>query len=144
VFGVDESSGARWQNVTADVRRFGSAADALIGRAFTASLATNSLKLAFDPENHRHEYIWIDPPWTLYHQADLTMSASEYSDNAFKAWTEQLTPVRSAEFLSWSVSPDFTTTFELDRGYRFVLPPQDSQPGEDCLFDHWFAAQSAG
>jgi hypothetical protein len=129
--------------VSTDATKFGSTADALVGRAFTASLDTNSLKLTFDPDNHRHEYIWIDPPWALYHDDNLAMSSSDYSESSFKVWAGQLVAARSAEFLGWSVAPDFTTIFELDRGYRLVLPPEDAKQGEDSFFAHWFAAEPA-
>jgi hypothetical protein len=100
----------------------------------------NSIKLRFSTEIDIRglQYIWIDPPWRLLSGDAIVMTSADYAEENFQSWSELLAPLNRTTLIRWKYEDDGTTIFEFDKGYRLMLPLDESDD-EDNGYDHWYA-----
>lgn len=121
-----------------DAGRYGKVVDRLLGHECAATLAANSIKLAFGDRQKGCPYIWIDPPWRLEHEGRCVTSSSDYSEDAFKPWSRLLDPLRPAT-LSARHEEEGTTIFTFAGGERLVVPPEVGDMDDESWYSHWYA-----
>lgn len=124
-----------------DAGRYGKVVDGFVGGACAATLATNSIKLAFGHGQKGDPYVWIDPPWRFEHDEHCVTTATEYSEDTFTTWSGLLGPLRHATLLAWT-DGERATTFSFDGGYRLVVPWLDPDGDDEhpSWYSRWYAA----
>jgi hypothetical protein len=128
-----------------DFQQYGSALKSMSGKTFEVSLATNSMKLRFDPEDHRRRYVWIDPPWTIERAGAVIASGGDYPDpdeadyvQKHESWCAELQRLLSGTRLEMvSCSSEGTVQLGLADDLRLVLLP-GLEPQEDLGYDDWY------
>lgn len=121
-----------------DAGRYGKVVDALLGHDCSATLATNSIMLAFGDGQKGCPYIWIDPPWRLEHEGRCVMASSDYAEDAFKAWSGLLAPLRLATLSAWD-DEGGTPSFSFAGGQRLILPWDGGEISDESWYSHWYA-----
>ena len=131
-----------------DWATYGPIARALLGRTVLSGLPTNSLKLATDKADHRHAYIWVDPPWELLRDGARLVGSAEYPHHEapdylerHTAWGAVVWPVLTDAVLTdVRSSVDGTTEFSFAGGV--VLKVGTGEPEADgwaLWYDDWYA-----
>jgi len=130
-----------------DFLRFEEALNWLAGKTFEVGLATNSIKLLFDPENHRHRYVWVDPPWVLKRRESEIASGADYPDPAeaehqakHETWCARVKALLDGRVLkdarSW---PDGTVDMRLSGRLTLVLLAHDDRADDsERWYDDWY------
>jgi hypothetical protein len=113
----------------------------LVGLECERTLATNSIKLRFVAEDKRLQgaYIWIDPPWELFHDLQLVTTSEEYVASDFNRWSEMLHPLDRTVLKAWNPSLNDATVFTFESAYRLLVPHLKGEIKEDRWYLHWYA-----
>lgn len=127
--------------MTHDSQEFGQIVDALVGKTFERSLATNSIKLRFGTEIDPRgtDYIWIDPPWELRSADELVTTSADYDDVRFKEWSQLFDPLNKDILKSWEAAENGSVIFSTGNGYKIVLPFSGDIREEGYWYSHWYA-----
>jgi hypothetical protein len=124
---------------------YGDALNHLGGLPLEAGLAMNSIKLLFDPGNHRHRYVWIDPPWVLERGSAVVASGGDYPDPTEPAyqlkhqtWCAWVKALLDGTVLQSAVSlPDGTGCIRFSRGLNLLLLGSGGSDPERW-YDDWY------
>jgi len=129
------------KTVTADAEQYGSIVNRLIGKPCERTLAANSIKIRFgtDKDPRGIQYLWIDPPWRFEFRGQCITASFNYDDDSFSQWSQLFSPLNRTVFRSWEIKQDGTTVFSFDRGYKLVLPLNETSIEEDDWYHHWYA-----
>jgi hypothetical protein len=127
---------------TRDAEEFGVIVERLVGHECERTLATNSIKLRFDTERDPRglRYIWIEPPWTLYHGDLVITTSDEYTDEAFSAWNRHLDPLNRTTFVGWEGRDD-GTAFRFANEYTVFVPAGYGDREGNVWFERWYARE---
>jgi len=112
---------------------------AMLGQRFELTVATSSLKLAFDGANHRHRYLWLDPAWVLEDAAGTTeLHSRDCPDDgdAFRAWAAGLDPLRTAALSAIRRDGD-TTLLVFENGKR-LRSLDGATEDDDAWYDDFY------
>ena len=130
-----------------DFQEYGTPLSMFSGRAFELTLATNSIKLRFDPEHHNHRYVWIDPPWVVDRAGAVIASGADCPDPAepeyekqYQSWCDRVsTLLKETQIDAVSCDPDGTVSLRLSRGLRLMLLSGLNERPEGYWYDDWYA-----
>ena len=123
-----------------DAKEFGNIVNMLVGKACNRTLAVNSLKFRFsthsDPKGR--QYIWIDPPWSLFKGPRKITASIDYTESGFLEWSGLFSPLDKTKLVSWSTD-EHGTTFRFAEDLRIVVPLDRKKRSKEDWYDHWYA-----
>ncbi len=129
-----------------DWKAYGDIARRFIGQPLRLSVAANSLSLRAEVGLPNAQYIWVDPPWSMW-QGDKEIAnggqAPEPGDPAydrqFTEFCDRLVDLRDSTLQDVRFIGDDTTEFVFQSGLRLVAWHQAPDSGEQLWYDDWYA-----
>ena len=127
-----------------DYALYGDALNCLAGKTIDAGLATNSIKLLFDPADHRSPYVWVDPPWVLERGGAVVASGRDYpkptepdyqlKHETWCSWVKAL--LDGTELQAATSAADGTVNVRLSGDLSLLLLP--GEPSPEQWYDDWY------
>jgi hypothetical protein len=129
-----------------DWKAYGLIAQGFVGQAMRVTVAANSLKLSPEKPGAAGQYIWIDPPWSMWrgekelvNGGDAPEPEDPVYDQNFRAFCDRVAAIRGVALDDVRFVGDDTTEFLFESELRLIVWHQEVEPGDPRRYDDWYA-----